>query len=520
MKKLKWSAFGLAILFVGLFLGAFAYYNSRDRHPDYTLNLNVVAPTHDVNYKVGFAAIKITPNLPDRWFDKNKDATYDPDHGDTYQDINKNGHLDAVWLAGFQNSRPANGIHDNLWARAMLIDDGHTRMVIVAVDLIAFSHKNVVNVRQRIPKKWGITYSIICATHNHEAPDMIGMWGDSYLKSGVDDNYEQMVEDKVVEAIGAALKNARMAKLRVAQDLTGAQNLTTDTRKPIVKDDGLYMLQANDATTDSTLGTLVVWGNHPETLWSDNLLVTSDFPHYLREAVEKGVYDGQKLVKKGVGGTVVYATGCVGGLMTTSPSVTIKDPFAANKNYQNPSFEKAEAEGKTLALLILNALDNTEPVQKGIGLVAKTFELPLQNKAFKAAIALGVLDAGYSNWGHFRTEVAAWQMGDVSFITVPGEIYPEIVNGGVETPSEADFGLKSAVETPALRSLMRGKYKFVIGLANDELGYIIPKSEWDTEPPYLYGEKEQLYGEINSVGPDAAPIIHKELATLLQKLNK
>ena len=33
---------------------------------------------------------------------------------------------------------------------------------------------------------------------------------------------------------------------------------------------------------------------------------------------------------------------------------------------------------------------------------------------------------------------------------------------------------------------MKGEYKFVFGLANDEIGYIIPKSEWDEVPPYLY----------------------------------
>lgn len=518
MKKLKWSAFGLAILAVFGLMGVYAFHNSRDRHPNYALNLDIAAPTGRVSYRAGFAAIKITPKLLDTWTDKNHNAIFDPKNdGDTYQDNNKNERFDAVWMAGFQGSRAADSVHDDLWARAALFDDGHTRLVIVAVDLIGFSHKNVLNVRQKLPKKWGITYSVICSTHNHEGPDMIGMWGDSELKSGVDVEYERSVEDRVVEAIGLAVQNARPAKLRVAQDLTNAQNLTTDTRKPIVKDDGLYLIHAADAATDSTLGTLVAWGNHPETLWDQNLSLTSDFPHYVREGIEKGVYNGQKLAKKGLGGTVVYATACVGGLITTDPDLVVNDTFT-KKQLQKPTFEKAEAMGKTLALLLMQAVEKAEPITGGIRLLAKTFELPLDNSAFKMGIAAGVLDAGYSSWGNFRTEVAAWTMGNVSFITVPGEIYPEIVNGGIETPQEADFKLKKPVETPALRSLMRGKYKVVLGLANDELGYIIPKSEWDVEPPYLYGAKDQLYGEINSIGPETAPIIHRELKALLEKL--
>jgi hypothetical protein len=61
---------------------------------------------------------------------------------------------------------------------------------------------------------------------------------------------------------------------------------------------------------------------------------------------------------------------------------------------------------------------------------------------------------------------------------------------------------------------MPGRMKFVFGLANDEIGYIIPKSQWDREPPYLYGSEKPVYGEINSVGPETASLIHAALREL------
>jgi len=66
---------------------------------------------------------------------------------------------------------------------------------------------------------------------------------------------------------------------------------------------------------------------------------------------------------------------------------------------------------------------------------------------------------------------------------------------------------------------MPGRVKFVFGLANDELGYLIPKSEWDVKPPYLYDAKHELYGEINSCGPNAASIVHSALAALCREQN-
>jgi hypothetical protein len=47
----------------------------------------------------------------------------------------------------------------------------------------------------------------------------------------------------------------------------------------------------------------------------------------------------------------------------------------------------------------------------------------------------------------------------------------------------------------------------LIGLANDEVGYIIPKRQWDVVPPFCYKRKKPQYGEENSLGPDTAPVL-------------
>src|SRR5262249_11319212 len=144
-----------------------------------------------------------------------------------------------------------------------------------------------------------------------------------------------------------------------------------------------------------------------------------------------------------------------------------------------------------------------------IGIYAKTIELPLYNKVFLLAGYLGLLDRGYVRWKTLRSEVAIVTLGgDITFSCVPGEIYPEIVNGGIEQAPGGDFQIQP-VEVPPLRELMPGRFKFVLGLANDEVGYLIPKSEWDEKPPYLYGADHAPYGEINSVGPDAAGCVHQ-----------
>ena len=62
---------------------------------------------------------------------------------------------------------------------------------------------------------------------------------------------------------------------------------------------------------------------------------------------------------------------------------------------------------------------------------------------------------------------------------------------------------------------MDAKYQFVMGLSNDMIGYAVPKSQWDEKPPYTYGRKSAPYGEINSLGPETAPILYREMKALI-----
>ena len=179
----------------------------------------------------------------------------------------------------------------------------------------------------------------------------------------------------------------------------------------------------------------------------------------------------------------VYINGAIGGLMTTRSSMPLRDPFL-DTTYTEASFEKARAQGQRLAKLALEALDHPDTLveRSNLSVRAKTITLPLDNKIFRLAAMLGVLDFGMTGWFRIRTELAAFTLGPASFLCIPGEIYPEIVNGGVEAPAGQDYEI-NPIEIPPMRELMPGKYRFVIGLANDEIGYIIPKSQWDVEAP-------------------------------------
>lgn len=514
IKLLKYT--GLFFLAIILFFVLISFYNVRDRHKGYFVDLEIEAPP-PTTVQAGFAAFKITPQVIDTWTDVKGNSRYRPKEGDTYKDVTGTGNFDAVWISGFHNRKPAQGVYDDLWARAMVLDDGQTRMAWVALDALGMFGCDIIDIKKSLPESLGIDYAIISSSHTHSAPDLIGMWGPGTLKSGVNPEYMEYVKSQSAAAIEAAIKNIRPARFKFAVDKDNAASMIKDTRQPIVINPALRIMQALDKETGATLGTLVQWDNHPETIWSKNLLISSDFPHYLREGIEKGIWHGDSLVTPGMGGVAMHVTGSCGGLMTTYPDVEIKCPFT-DTVYVEPSFDKVRAQGLTLARLTINALNSPDAVemnQGSIELRAKSINLPLKNRLFMLGSLIGIIDRGLTGWMKSRSEVAFWQMGPASFLHHPGELYPEIADGGIEAPEGQDFDI-GPQEIPPLRQVMPGEFKFITGLSNDMIGYIVPKSQWDVKSPYTYNRSSRPYGEINSLGPDTAPILHSAIMELMK----
>jgi hypothetical protein len=180
---------------------------------------------------------------------------------------------------------------------------------------------------------------------------------------------------------------------------------------------------------------------------------------------------------------------------------------------------KTRALGENLALHSLRSLagDGAKRMERPrLAVVARTIFAPIEG-TYRIPIMLGLIHPGWFG-GTARTEINALRIGDLEILAIPGEIYPEIVDGGVESPDGADHP-GPPLEVPPLRSRMRGGVNLVFNLANDEIGYIIPRTQWDTKPPYTYGQSRAPYGEVNSGGAGVAGVIHSEGLAALRRLH-
>ncbi|MCP3984049.1 MAG: hypothetical protein GY723_06650 [bacterium] len=468
--------------------------------------------------RVGFGKTKITPELADRWTDLNGNALRDPE--EPWVDGNGNGRFDPVYMAGFANGRAAAGIHDALFAVAAVFDDGERRIGVVTADVVGLSHGFAEALREETSERLSLDYLLVHATHNHQGPDTQGLWGPSRFRSGVADGLHRRLRDQMGEALAQAVASLEPARLEALHVPSRKAFGIVDTRLPDVIDEGVRAVIARRPGDGGVIGTLLNFAVHVESLWDRNLELTADVAGYARRGVSLGLdYDGD-LFRGGLGGTTLWLTGNIGGLITTLPETPVVDPRDGRPRVP-PSFEKARAQGYGIAAALLDgvAAGEARPVGHArIGIYRHDLEVPLANRPLILGALLGILDRdiGWSRGVMTESEVALLTLGDVWIAAVPGELYPEIAVGGIEHPVGADFDVEPASDPP-LRTRMNGQLNLMVNLANDSIGYIIPRSQWDAEAPWIYGAKEETYGEIVSAGPGTAALVHRAFLDLFRE---
>ena len=509
----------------------------------------------------GAAALPITPTCFEGWVDSDGNAEYhesseefldcgcdqlcEGDEGWPGADEGEgDGQFQAVWISGFGTARAAQGVHDELEARAVVFSTGDTTVAIVSVDLVGFFYNYTERVREAVDAmNLGVDHVIVSATHVHEGPDTMGQWGQRVGQSGVDDDYIAYVISQVAAAVQTAVGELEPAKLYAGDVDTaapfgsrGTRATTRDSRDPVVIDEQMGSLLFM-SETGGTIASVLNWGNHPEALSGDNLELTSDFVHYVREGVENGItYDAAS--HSGIGGVCVYLSAEVGGLMTPL-GINVIDPDG--NEFESASFEKAEALGNLIAGLALDSFDSFNLVEDPtVSVRATELYIPMENYGFQALYLVGVFDRPAYNYDpdqnfdednrpELKTGMSFVGLGPVRFLTVPGELFPELAIGGYDgshlNTDEVEFidsnnpnppDVANAPEGPYLKERMGGETNLILGLGNDEIGYLVPPYDYvlSESSPYLNEAEGDHYEETNSVGPSAVPLV-LETADLL-----
>lgn len=411
----------------------------------------------------------------------------------------------TYYVAGYRVNHPATGVLDPMMAKAIYIDDntGRGGIVICQIDSVGIMRHDVQIIRDKLAdfcKATGCRSINICSTHDHAGIDTMGLWG-PLPKSGRNKEHIQAVIDGAVAAIEDAYRSRKDGSLYYGFcEIDPA--LYRDSRLPEVFSNKLHRFRfsPNDGGRDIYF---VNFSSHSESLLGDNTLISADFPAYIAAEVEK-----EKSAD------LVYTVGAIGGLIMMRPMDD--DPVASTK--------------KTGRYLGKKLCEITKEVKlpPAIQIISRELYVPCDNHVLLAAAKVGIIPAKPYATGvgsgalnqSLLTEMTYMEIGNVKILLIPGEPFPENIYGGYLRSEESAEGKDPSINPPPLNSLVDGEL-IVIGLANDEIGYMPPPNDFylDPELPYVTQRKDRFdrrhYEETNSLGPETSWHIYHAFRQML-----
>ena len=422
-------------------------------------------------------------------------------------------------LAGFgARQGGARGIHDNLYARALVLEDTGQRVALVVCDLCDLDAGFVREARRRIQERTGIpsASAMLAATHTHAAPATFALYSLPPDPGWLDD-----LADRVADAVASAVRDLAPATLALA--LGREDSVARNRRRPDGPIDPTVTVVRAERTGAAPVF-LLHYACHPTVLGPDNLLISRDFVGFTVGAVERAT-----------GGWAMFANGACGDVNVGHSA----DRSALGLSIPGRTFARAEELGLRLAGEALRALTAAGPVAGGrfqdraklaagqrfvvvplrptppfeqaraqILACSRHLETLQSAGADEEALTAARLELLYSelalSWVEQRAraagagaaediaEVQTFAIGDLALVGLPGEFF---VESGLRLQSRSPF-----------------KHTVVIGYANGGIGYVPPASA------FAEGGYETRLAPWSRVAPEAEGLILDAAAGLLAGL--
>jgi hypothetical protein len=392
-------------------------------------------------------------------------------------------------LAGYYTPRGAKAVHDNLYSKALVLEQAGTKVALVVCDLISLPRRTVLEARRLIEKETGIpgSHVMLSATHTHTGPVVARESSRDQLDGGSGDlgrRYTEMLPELIARSVAEADK--RLAPSRAAAALAKENSLSFNRRffmrdqtvswnprklhpdiiKPAGPIDPEVGILSFQTPSSKPIASYVNFAMHPDTVGGE--AISADYPGVLSRLLAD--YQGSGLV-------TLFANGCCGNLN--------------HRNIQWIDAQKGPHEAQRIGTVLAGDVCRSFPLLKalkgeGLKVKCEIVRLPLapigaedaarakevvkrardpKTPFLETVKAYQVLDVAAREGKPWEVEVQVVTLGDeVAWVSLPGEIFVEL-------------GL-------AIKKASPFRYTMIAELANGSIGYIPDK------PAYAQGNYE------------------------------
>lgn len=208
-------------------------------------------------------------------------------------------------LGGYlERASPSIGVHDPLYVRSLIMDDGEQTIVIISLDLLAVDRKVTEEIREDINESADIDKEniMVAATHTHAGPD--GIFKEPFFVS-ISTFNENLISDmrtKIKQSILSAMEKKKVVETRVGKITVESVSANRQVKNGPV-DKQLITIRFDD-NTGKMISAIVNFACHPTVLDASNLLLSADYPGYAMSLIEKIKNDSIPLFLNGAAGDV------------------------------------------------------------------------------------------------------------------------------------------------------------------------------------------------------------------------
>lgn len=200
---------------------------------------------------------------------------------------------EGVPMGGHPGYKEVKGVRDELCVRAMAVEDGDGRVVVLSADILFLEAESLEAIRALVARAGaGDATVVACATHTHSGPLTTGLFGSGQGGGACLDLLHRRAAEAAIQALGSA----REASLCYAQSMFEgyafpARYVMADGRIQTHPWKGDKAMQEPQGSPDETvallyavddggkpLGGLLSYANHPQVLARDDDALSADFP--------------------------------------------------------------------------------------------------------------------------------------------------------------------------------------------------------------------------------------------------
>lgn len=356
---------------------------------------------------------------------------------------------------GERMSRPAEGVHDRVFAKAIVFAGQNRRFVLVTADVLGFPPPVKRAVVDRLKKDgWTSAQVMLLPSHSHTSIEMMQINPKNDLKIPQLGLFSQQVYEwtvsRLVEVIQAASEHLEAVSIGTTRIELRGWNSNRRHRGGTVDPD--LTVTRIDKHSGKPLVVLVNWTAHPTFMSGEDMMFSGGWPGHMQRTLEALI---------GGGITAMYYNGAEGD----------QRPLA-RPDSGNSHWERAERYGRELALVVAKAyrgIQTDADVKFDYRLQPITLPKRVAHPQFRKT---GGAEYGLNDQRMERllsvlvpskTASGVLRLGDLLVVGIPGELAAEL---GLEIKHAA-------------AEITDARFVTIGGLANEWVSYMLPRREYE-----------------------------------------